>query len=114
MENGSSFYPKIHSPMTDAKRFGCFAGCHWNFIVLDVFEALAEKLCITAVQTDLVLGDASRFEADCVANDKRDGFSFGFANALRRAAPAPVAMHHLVRDFMRQSCKPLSRSVGRH
>lgn len=68
---------------------------------LDVFEALAEELDIAAVQTDVILRCASRFEADCAANDKRDGFSLGLADALRRAAPTFVAMHHFVCGLVR-------------
>jgi len=53
---------------------------------LHVFEALAEELRISAVQTDIVLRGRPRFEADNAAYDKCDGFSLGLADTLRRAA----------------------------
>jgi hypothetical protein len=38
---------------------------------LDVFEAFAEKLRVAAVQTDVVLRSASRFEADGSASKRQ-------------------------------------------
>jgi hypothetical protein len=91
---------------------------------LHVVEAFTEELRVAAVQADVVLRSASCIETGCAANYKCDSLGFRLADALRCAAAALVAMHHLVRLCCAQHkptyvamkfmwrCNPVDRSVA--
>jgi len=59
---------------------------------LNVFEALVDELRVPAVQTDAILRGCTRFEADCAAHDKRDGFRLCFTDTLGRLAAPLLAV----------------------
>ena len=58
---------------------------------LDVFEALAEKLRIAPIETDIVLRSGASFEFDCPAYNECNRLSFGFADPRQ----GPRAGHSL-------------------
>ena len=64
--------------------------------MLNVFETFHEELCVTSVESDVIVCGCAGFEADCFANYKCDGFCLGFANQFGRAGSLWAMVKHLV------------------
>ena len=56
--------------------------------MLNAIQALDEELGIAIVKLDVVLRSGAGFKADGLADDERNGLSFGLADALRGAVAA--------------------------
>jgi hypothetical protein len=56
--------------------------------MLDDFQALGQECRVAVVETNVVSGRGSGVESNGLANDERNGFSFGLAHHFRgRGAP---------------------------
>src|SRR6185437_14270316 len=103
--------PDESSALSGRRRGKLRADCIEDLVgrFLDILKTGRQELLIAAVETDVVLRGASRFEPNCAANDECDGLSLSLADALRRVAPALVTVHHFVREFMSQRREFFSR-----
>src|SRR5207249_6882664 len=70
--------------------------------LLNGFQALAQELCISLPEMDVVLRSGSGFKPDGLANYERHGFGLGFPYLLAGESTALSAMQHFVSDLMHQ------------
>src|ERR1700722_17254495 len=81
--------------------------------LLNVLEALGQQLRVAAIHTDVILGGGASVESDRAGYDKGDRFGLRLADALGRRGAALGAMHHLVGEFVGQSCELFGRRQAR-
>jgi hypothetical protein len=79
----------------------------------DVAETFGQNLNISVPQLDVVRSSRTRCKTNGLADNKRRGFRFGFADALARRRPTVATVKKLVRQFMRERRELLGRGLAR-
>ncbi len=78
---------------------------------LDVLQALRQKLGLTLVKLDVVLGCCAGLKADGVTHDKRNGLGFGLADSFRSGVEPLVAVQDLVSELVNERGELLGRQA---
>jgi hypothetical protein len=79
--------------------------------LLDVFQALPQKSCITCIQGDVILSCRIRIKPDTLANNECNGLRLGFTHARCRLRTPRVTVQHLVSEFMHECRKVLAGAM---